>query len=286
MGEAKILNAFSVDLEDWYQCLEVIDISQWSNFEDRVERSTRKLLEILEEFGVRATFFVLGYVAEKFPHLVREVAECGHKLGVHGYSHRQIFRQRPCEFREEVRRAKHLVEDITGLPAFGFRAPIFSITKASLWALDILVEEGFLYDSSIFPAWNYRYGIPSANLLPSKMRTPNGGMLVEIPVSCVKLGFLRLPVGGGAYLRLWPYKVTRWGIRRLNKMGLPAVFYIHPWELDPSHPIIPLPKRISLTHYANLKSTEFKLKRLLSEFSFAPIEEVFSPLIFRGEEEE
>ena len=181
----------------------------------------------------------------------------------------------PDEFGQDLERYIKAIEDITGERIVGHRAPFFSITQKSLWAFDILWEKGIRYDSSIFPVINYRYGISSAERLAHCILLNNGNKILEIPLSVVRIMGFNLPIGGGAYMRIFPYKVIQRGFRYLNEKGIPGVFYVHPWELDPLHPIIRLPFRIKVSHYYNLKSTEFKLNRLLEEFKFAPIEDVF-----------
>ena len=265
-------NAFSIDFEDWYQGLE-IPASGWGGFERRIRPVAHRLLDLLADAGVRGTFFVLGHLAEEHPEVVREVAAAGHEIGTHGLSHTLIYRQQPAEFREELKRAVGVVEDLTGKRVRGHRAPFFSITKDSLWALEILVEQGIEYDSSIFPTRNYRYGMVAAPRWPHRMEVGDG-TIIEAPLSIWRLRGANLPVGGGAYFRILPYGVTRRAFRSIIATGHPVIFYLHPWELDPAHPRIELPRRIAATHYFNLRSTEGRLRRLLRDFSFAPMEEV------------
>jgi polysaccharide deacetylase family protein (PEP-CTERM system associated) len=236
-----VLNALTIDFEDWYQGLE-IPPDGWTGSEDRIERSGRCLLEVLAEAGKRATFFVLGPVAERHPALVREIRAAGHEVGTHGYSHSLIYRLSPDAFRDELQRSIRLLEDVTGEAVLGHRAPFFSITRASLWALDVLAECGIRYDSSIFPVVNYRYGIPDAPRWPYQVCCGEKG-LMEFPVSTYGFWGRNLLVAGGAYFRIYPYALTRWAFRSINWQGQPAVFYLHPWELDPEHPRIPLPRR-------------------------------------------
>ncbi len=275
-NENEITNAFSVDFEDWFQCLEVIPISRWDNYEYRIEKNAHRMLDLLDEYNVRATFFILGYVAEKFPYLIKEIDRRGHVLGTHGYSHKQVYKQKPKEFAEELKRSIDIVSELTGQRIYGFRAPIFSIVSKSLWALDILLEQGLIYDSSIYPVLNYRYGIVSSKRFIHRLTTVSGNTIFEIPIATARYFNLNVPVGGGAYLRIIPYLVTRAGLKKINRKGQPIVFYVHPWEIDPDHPRIDLPFRISSTHYFNLKSTIKRLRKLFSDFKFAPIEKVFS----------
>lgn len=269
-----IVNALTIDWEDWYHGIE-IPMERWSGFEDRLHRSHRKTLEVFAEAGARATFFVLGAAAERHPDLVREIATAGHEIGTHGYSHTLIYQQEPQVFRAEVERSIKLLEDLCGQKVIGHRAPFFSITKQSLWALDILAELGIRYDSSIFPVHNYRYGIEDAPRWPYALERAAGPM-TEFPITTWRVLGKNLPIAGGAYFRIYPYALTRWGLRSINRAGHAANFYLHPWELDPEHPRIDLPSRIALTHYVNLRSTEGKLRQLLRDFEFAPMREILA----------
>jgi polysaccharide deacetylase family protein (PEP-CTERM system associated) len=275
-------HVFTVDVEDWYQGLD-FDMDQWARFAPRLETGLAQLLDLLAAAGARATFFVVGWQAERTPGIVREIARQGHEIACHGYSHRFVYRLTPATFREEVRRSRDLLESLVGEPVVGFRAPFFSITADALWALDILVEEGFRYDSSIFPVWNHRYGIPRAARQPGPVDTPGGGTLFEVPLSTVRLPAaghrvgLNVPVAGGAYFRLYPYRVTRALIRRLERGGDRLVFYAHPWEYDPRHPRIRLPHPVSqVTHYVNLAAMVPRTRRLLRDFRFVSIREAFA----------
>lgn len=273
--KAGVTNALTIDFEDWYQGLE-IPHTDWGAYEDRIAPVGRHLLEILAAAHVRGTFFVLGYVAERHPDLVREIAAAGHEIGTHGYSHTLVYRQTPAVFREELTRSIRVLEELTGRPVWGHRAPFFSITRGSLWALDVMRDLGIRYDSSIFPVTNYRYGIADAPRWPYLVQTEAGGELLEFPISTCRLLGRNLPVAGGAYFRIYPYCVMRWAFQTINRQGKPAVFYLHPWELDTGHPRIPLPRRIALTHYYNLHATESRLRRLVRDFTFAPMSEVLN----------
>lgn len=264
-----ITNALTIDFEDWYQGLE-IPYTEWDGFEDRIVSAGRRLLDLFAAANVRATFFVLGYVAERHPRLVREIAEAGHEIGTHGYSHAFIYEQTPQLFREELGRSIKLLEDSTGQSIHGHRAPFFSITQDSLWALDVMGELGITYDSSIFPVLNYRYGIADAPRWPYQVQSD----VMEFPISTLRMFGRNLPIAGGAYFRIYPYQFSKRGLQSINRQGKPFVFYLHPWEIDPEHPRIPLPKRVALTHYFNLSATERRLKRLLNDFAFAPMKEV------------
>jgi polysaccharide deacetylase family protein (PEP-CTERM system associated) len=272
MRAGVITNALTVDFEDWYQGLE-IPHTDWEGYQDRLPDSGRRLLQLLAGLGVRATFFVLGRVAERHPELVREIVAAGHELGTHGWSHTLVYQLTRATFGDELRRSIRLLEDLGQCRVTGHRAPFFSITRDSLWALDVLGEAGIRYDSSIFPVLNYRYGIEDAPRWPYPVETA-GGTVTEFPITTWRALGRNLPVAGGAYFRLYPYALTRAAFRSINRAGKPGVFYVHPWEIDPEHPRIPLPRRIAFTHYANLRATEGRLGRLLRDFRFAPMGEV------------
>lgn len=267
-----LVNAFTIDFEDWYHGIE-IPLERWDGFEDRIARSGRLLLQRLDEAKVRATFFVLGHLAERHPGLVREIAAAGHEIGTHGWSHSMVYQLTPETFAAELRRSIEVIESLSGRPVLGHRAPYFSITKASLWAFDELARAGLRYDSSVFPVVNYRYGIPDAPRWPYDVAA-DGRRLKEFPISTVRMFGQNLPIAGGAYFRIFPYAVTKLAFQMLNRERKPAVFYLHPWELDPDHPRIPLPRRVAATHYANLAATDRRLQRLLRDFAFAPMGEV------------
>ena len=274
MAPESITNALTIDFEDWYQGLE-IPYTQWDGFEDRIAIVGRKLLQILDEVGTKATFFVLGFVAEKHPEVIKAIEKAGHEIGTHGFSHTLIYKQSPQVFRQEMERAVGFLEDLTGKKVIGHRAPFFSITKDSLWALDILGELGILFDSSIFPVLNYRYGIADAPRFPYDIKRANF-TLKEFPISTLQLPKVTLPISGGAYFRIYPYQVTKQSLRVVNRSGKPFTFYLHPWELDADHPHIDLPRRIALTHYFNLGKTETRFRKLLRDFKFEPMKEVLN----------
>jgi polysaccharide deacetylase family protein (PEP-CTERM system associated) len=267
-------NILTVDLEDWYHGLE-LPVSSWPEYESRIKRCTERLCEIFEQAGVRATFFVLGDVAERNPRLVEWISGLGHEVATHGYYHRFIYRQAPAQFAQELRRSIDLLENITGKAVLGHRAAFFSITTDSLWALEILAQAGLQYDSSIFPVYNYRYGIPSAPRRPFTLEFA-GAKLLEVPLSTWRLFGLNVPVAGGAYFRLWPYILTRAALRTLNRAGTFGVFYIHPWELDAQQPRIRIARRLAATRYCGLGRTEDRLRKLLGDFRFAPAAEVLA----------
>jgi polysaccharide deacetylase family protein (PEP-CTERM system associated) len=268
-------HVFSIDVEDWYQGIE-IPMDRWDGFERRVTDSMRRLLDLMETYDVTATCFVLGKVAEEHPGLVQRIHEAGHEIATHGYSHAKVYALTPERFRRELRRSIDLLQKLTGTSVQGHRAPYFSITEDSLWALDVLAEEGICYDSSIHPVLNWRYGIPDANRTPSRINTPNGEQLLEVPVSTYPLPKVNVPCGGGAYLRIYPYWLQRTFLRRLEDRGEHVGLYVHPWEVDPDHPRLDLPFRVSAAHYWNLEPTLSKLERLFQDFAFRPYRDAFT----------
>jgi polysaccharide deacetylase family protein (PEP-CTERM system associated) len=256
----------------------VIPRAQWDQLESRVRANTMRLLDMFDTFDVRGTFFVLGWVAERHPGLAHEIASRGHEVASHGYAHRLIYDQTPAAFRHDVRRAKHLLEDACGRRVRGYRAPSYSITPRSLWALDILLEEGHEYDASIFPIRHDRYGIPVSERKPYLIERQLG-TLAEVPGSTTRIGPLNLPVAGGGYFRLLPYAWTRWGISRVNHMETqPVVFYLHPWEIDPGQPRLPASRLSQFRHYCNLEHTEARLRQLLTDFRFNTVQSVIGNL--------
>jgi polysaccharide deacetylase family protein (PEP-CTERM system associated) len=272
-----IVNAMSVDVEDYYQVSafdRVVDRSSWDGRESRVVANTNRLLDVFDETQTRATFFVLGWIAERQPSLVRTIVARGHELASHGFGHELVYNLTPDQFRDDVRRAKAVLEHTAGVPVLGYRAPSYSVVERSLWALDVLVEEGHVYDASIFPIRHDRYGIPDAPR-HVHIRTVSAGSIVEMPVATVRWAGLNLPVGGGGYFRLLPYAFTRWGFSRLNTVEQrPAMFYLHPWEIDPGQPRIAADAVGRLRHYRNLHKTEGRLRALLSEFRFSTAADV------------
>jgi polysaccharide deacetylase family protein (PEP-CTERM system associated) len=272
-----VVNAMTIDVEDYFQVSAFersVPRQSWDTLESRVCRNTDRLLEIFQRARTRATFFVLGWVAERFPALVTRIADAGHEIGSHGYAHRLIYEQSIDEFRTDLRNSRAALTAATDAVIHGYRAPSFSITPRSLWALDVIREEGFVYDASVFPIRHDRYGLPSSprgfHALHQK-----SGTLWECPASTVRIAGTNLPVAGGGYFRLLPYAWTRWGISDLNKReGRPAIFYLHPWEIDPDQPRLPGSRLSQFRHYRNLDKTEKRLERLLSDFAFAPLTDV------------
>lgn len=276
-------NALTVDVEDYFQVSAFephIERSQWPEYESRVVANTERILRLLERHQVRGTFFVLGWVAERFPQLVQAIRQQGHELGCHSYAHRLIYQMTPDEFRADLVRARDAIQQACGETVVAYRAPSFSITQQSLWALEILVEEGFRFDSSIFPIYHDRYGIPDAKAEIHRIDTP-AGPLWEFPPSVVRLGPVNLPVSGGGYFRLYPVGLSLYALNRVcRREGRPFVFYVHPWEVDPEQPRLPFASRLSrFRHYLNLASTEQKLDRLLGRFAFAPMSEVITATV-------
>ncbi len=275
-GHPSVTNALSVDIEDYFQVSAFeprFDPQCWDSLECRVEANTQRILALFENRGVHATFFVLGWVAERYPQLIDSIVRGGHELASHGYGHRRATTQTAHEFRDDIRKAKAILEDISGKPVRGYRAPSYSIGRCNLWALDELKAAGYHYSSSIYPVHHDLYGIPDAPRFP--FRLDNG--LLEIPISTVRLAKRNLPFGGGGFFRLYPYPLSRWGIRYINRIDRqPSVFYFHPWEIDPGQPRVnDLPFRSRLRHYLNLHRTEARLKRLLDDFAWGTLEQVY-----------
>jgi len=271
------VNALTVDVEDYYQVESFVNSvrrEDWGLWESRVERNTHRLLDLFASHKAQGTFFVLGWIAERHPQLARAIVAAGHEIACHSYDHQFILSQRREEFRTDVRRAKLLLEDITGEAVEGYRAPTYSIMKETLWALDILIEEGFRYDSSIFPIRHDRYGVPGAKRFPYVIYCKSGE-LIEFPPSTVRIAGQNLPMAGGGYFRLLPYPVFRWGVRRINwREGQPAIFMVHAWEVDPDQPVLPGTRLNVWRHRNNLNLTESRLERLLQDFRFASVREV------------
>ena len=273
-----LLNAFSIDVEDYFQVAALasaISRESWPTQEYRVERNTEVILNLLAERGIHGTFFILGWVAEKSPRLVKQIAAAGHEVACHGYSHQLIYNQTQEVFREETFRAKGFLEDTIGVAVTGYRAASFSITRDSLWALDTLIDAGFEYDSSVFPIRHDRYGIPGASPDLGKISAPSKRTLVEFPMSAAKFGGVQVPVSGGGYFRILPYWVTRAGLKQINEQaGRPFTFYLHPWEVDPGQPRVKVKAFSRFRHYTNLHVCEQRLRKVLSDFRFGTMREV------------
>lgn len=276
MHNVTMQNALTIDLEDWYQGLTSTgrQPEQWPIYEARVVANTERLLTIFAAAKVQATFFVLGYVADHFPALVRQVADQGHEIALHGYSHQHVGRLTPAQFRDDVERGQEAVQAASNRRPRGFRAPMFSINGDSLWALELLRELGFDYDSSVFPTRNPLYGYPQAPRFPYHPFA--GDPFVEFPLAVTRVMGLNWPVAGGFYLRLLPYPLLKWGLQRLNQERIPAVIYLHPWDLDTGQPRLNPTLRERFTHYHNRQSSEQKLLALLRDFRFAPLQELLT----------
>jgi len=269
-------NIFSVDLEDYFHPTEVAsDIAHWSDYPSRIDVGSNFLLDALAERNLKATFFVLGWVAERFPSLVKRIADAGHEIGCHSYLHRLVYDLTPGEFREDTSRAMRAIENACGVTPRLYRAPSYSIVERSIWALEILAELGFTHDSSIYPIVHDRYGIPGFPRHAHMMETPSGPIL-EVPIATVQLpGGQVAPVGGGGYLRLFPYRYTAAGIRRINaEEHQPACIYTHPWEVDPGQPRVTKGFVSGLRTYGGLKGMPGKLQRMFGEFEFSALGDV------------
>lgn len=277
--QPQIVNAMSVDVEDYFHVSVfdgIVPRNTWGDMESRVCANTERLLDIFDEHRVCSTFFVLAWVAERYPALVRTILARGHEVASHGYAHRLVYDQTPAAFREDVRRAKRVLEDAGGCEVGGYRAPSYSITPRSLWALDVLIEEGYWYDSSIFPIRHDRYGIPVSPREPFHVQRV-AGSLMEVPGSTIRVGPLNFPVSGGGYFRILPYGWTRWALDRLNRTEKqPAVFYLHPWEIDAEQPRLSAGWLGRFRHYRNLSQTESRLRALLTEFKFNSVATLLS----------
>lgn len=274
--------AFTVDLEEWFHLLDT-DVApgreSWEAQDSRVEKNTRRLLELMGEAGVRGTFFTLGWVAERFPGLVREVAAAGHEIASHGHEHLLAYEVGREAFGADARRSKDVLEQVTGAEVLGYRAGGFSITSETPWAFDELAEAGFRYDSSVFPARRAHGGFLGGPGHPHRVVTASGAGLVEFPLSPLRVGPVSVPFSGGGYLRLFPAPLVRWGIGRLLRRGVPANVYVHPREVDPGQPRLPLPLARRFRSYVNLRRGEAKIRYLLSAFSartFWPLREALA----------
>lgn len=285
-----ITNFLTIDVEDYYHVSAFENISPpatWPSRESRVERNTDSVLSILDEHDVKATFFILGWVAERFPQITKRIAAQGHEIASHGYLHQRVALQNRSDYRDDIRRSKQLLENQIGREIKGYRAPSYSITRQTDWAFDELLEAGYKYDSSIFPMKHDYYGIPDwprfsgyavkqdSRWIPSQLPDPSEKSIREIPITTLRLGQKNLPIAGGGYFRLLPYATTRWGLRRINKLEKqPFVFYLHPWEFDPQQPRMKgCGSKSRFRHYLNLRKTQGRFVRLLNDFRFCPLGE-------------
>jgi polysaccharide deacetylase family protein (PEP-CTERM system associated) len=274
-----IRNALTVDVEDYFQVSAFraqISPDDWPTLESRVVRNTHRVMDVFDDAGVTGTFFVLGWIAERHPQLVREIADRGHEIACHGFSHQLIYGQSVDVFADETRRAKALLEDQAQAPVNGYRAASFSITAASRWALDVLADCGFSYDSSMYPVRHDLYGTPVASNGPHHIAAPNGRQLIEFPMSTRTIMGMTVPVSGGGYFRLYPYALSAHLLRSVNRDGEPFVFYMHPWEIDPGQPRVRAPLRSRVRHYVNLSRCEAKLRALLRDFRFTSMAQVLA----------
>jgi polysaccharide deacetylase family protein (PEP-CTERM system associated) len=272
-----VVNALTIDVEDYFQVSALaprIDRGRWDSMPCRVERNLDRLLELLDEKRARATFFTLGWIAERYPQAVRRIVDGGHELASHGYGHLRASEQTPEELRSDVLRCKQILEDISGVIVLGYRAPSFSIGRGNLWAFDVIAEAGYKYSSSVYPVRHDHYGMPDAPRFPYQVRAG----LIEVPITTAQMLGRNLPAGGGGFFRLLPYRVSRWAIERVNRVeGKPAIFYMHPWEIDPGQPRISgVGLKTRFRHYVNLARTEARLTRLLSDFHWDTVPRAFA----------
>jgi len=278
MSISRIKNAFTVDVEDYFQVSAFennVKRSDWDTLESRVSRNTDVILDLLNKNNIKGTFFVLGWVAERYRHIVEKIDDEGHEVACHGYSHQLIYKQTQKEFKEETLKAKDLLENIIQKPVYGYRAASYSITNNSLWALDILADAGFQYDSSIVPVHHDLYGIPGMPRLPHVLTAPNGKELIEFPPSTMSLPGMNLPVAGGGYFRLYPYWFSKAALKWINHHDkIPFIFYLHPWEIDPEQPRIQSKWFSRFRHYNNLSKCYGRLESLLQSFEFTTARDV------------
>lgn len=275
---AKVLHALTVDVEEYFQVSlfeKHAPPASWESFPRRAADCVRRLLELFDKKGARATFFVVGWVAERERALLREIVSAGHEVASHGWEHREVFSMDASSFRTDLRRAQAAIEDATGRAVAGFRAPSWSIVPRTAWALDVLAEEGYRWDSSIFPVRHDRYGWPGRPREPHVLPLPAGD-LVEVPPATARLFGMNVPVAGGGYLRHFPFALLKAGIKSLDREGIPAVVYLHPWEIDPEQPRIAVPWLSHVRHYRNLDKVEDRLGRLLDAFRFASVTEMLA----------
>jgi polysaccharide deacetylase family protein (PEP-CTERM system associated) len=277
---AAVVNAMTCDVEDYFQVsafAPYIARDSWPQRECRVEANMERILALFESHGVKATFFTLGWIAERYPQVVRKIVAGGHELASHGYGHLRASDQSRAEFDNDIRSSKALLEDLGGVPVVGYRAPSFSIGHANLWALDALREAGYRYSSSIYPVAHDHYGMPDAPRFPFYPHGPDG--LLEVPITTVRMGSRNLPAGGGGYFRLLPYALSRWMLQRVNREdGRSALFYFHPWEIDPGQPRPEgLDAKSRFRHYVNIGRMERRLARLARDFKWDRMDQVFLP---------
>ncbi|MDH5749567.1 MAG: DUF3473 domain-containing protein [Rhodospirillales bacterium] len=275
----RLINAMTVDVEDYFQVQAFanhVGRSEWDGQECRLERNTERVLELFSDAGIKATFFTLGWVAERYGPLIRRIAEEGHEVASHGYAHFRADEQSPKEFRDDIRRTKKILEDASGTPIRGYRAATFSIGESNLWTFEILAEEGYSYSSSIYPVRHDYYGMPGAPRFPFRPTRQN--QITEHPITTTRMAGRNFPCGGGGYFRLLPYELSRWAMKRVNNTDeMPCIFYFHPWEIDPHQPRMQgVTLKSRLRHYTNLGRMEGRLRRLLADFNWDRMDSVFS----------
>ena len=284
-SQTQPINAMTIDVEGYYQVAafeKIVSPSDWGNFESRVVRNTQRFLELLAAQEVKATFFVLGYEAERHPELVREIAAAGHEIGSHGFAHQLAYKQSEAVFRDDVARARKLLQDLSGQEVLSYRAPSFSIGRQTPWGHRVLVEEGYRYDSSVFPIRHDLYGDPNAPVEIHTIET-EAGPIIEFPPTVVRRFGRNIPTGGGGYFRIFPFGLTQRWLKQVNRTR-PFVFYIHPWEIDPDQPRFDkAPLKSRFRHYTNLNKTADRYTKLLKTFRFAPIREVIENDMARTE---
>lgn len=265
----------SVDVEEYFQVeafREQVSMDSWNSYPTRVLDNVHRILDLFDEFNTKATFFCVGWIAEKYPQLIRDIHDHGHELGCHSYWHRTVFSLDPEEFRRDTRLACDAIQQACGVRVIGYRAPSWSITRQSLWALDVLAEEGFQYDSSIFPIRHDIYGIPGAERFAHTRQLENGRQLREFPPTTVRIRESDFPAAGGGYLRIFPMTFTRWAFGQIEKQNQPVMVYFHPWEVDPAQPrIAGAQLKSKLRHYTNLEKMEARIRILLESYKFQPV---------------
>jgi polysaccharide deacetylase family protein (PEP-CTERM system associated) len=278
-GPTAVPNAFTVDVEEYFQVEAFSDLipkKDWHKFPSRVEETTTRLLELLDRYQVRGTFFVLGWIARNHPALVEKISKAGHEVASHGFDHTMITEMTSEAFRQDIRKSKTILEGIIGTSVNGYRAPTFSILEKTSWAYEILLQEGYSYSSSVYPIWHDRYGWPKFGNHPRRMASDKNGEIWEVPLTVGSIGPIRIPFGGGGYLRIYPLWLTHWSIRKLNKKERrSAIVYVHPWELDPDQPRLQGTLLSKFRHYINLEKTESRLESLLGTFKFQSIRDIF-----------
>lgn len=268
-----MVNALTIDVEEWFHICglaQTLKMEDWLKFESKVMDNVTTVLSILKEKDIKATFFVLGFIAQEYPDIVRKIDAQGHEIGTHGFSHNLLYHLSREEFKHDLEKSIGVLKAITGKDILGHRAPSFSVTKETLWSFEVLKEQGIKYDCSIFPIMHPRYGIKDAPVSPYKTEQD----IIEFPLSTVKIFGKNFPMAGGAYLRLLPYSFIKWAIKKINKAGWPAQIYIHSWEIDAHLPRLRIPMDRKFTHYINLKAVPNIVHMLLEDFEFGPVKGV------------